>query len=163
MTQLPKFTAALLHPRYWLTWLGIGFLWLLVQLPYPVIFRLGKFLGRFAQLFMKRRARIAYRNLELFSADERARASRYGREEFRIRRDGAYGNRHGVVLAGQTHGPLERGDGNRHGACAYASGQPDGRFADRRPFLTLEIGARMFGMQAPALAFIVLTITRSSI
>ncbi|STD19255.1 lipid A biosynthesis lauroyl (or palmitoleoyl) acyltransferase [Enterobacter asburiae] len=47
MTQLPKFTAALLHPRYWLTWLGIGFLWLLVQLPYPVIFRLGKFLGRF--------------------------------------------------------------------------------------------------------------------
>jgi KDO2-lipid IV(A) lauroyltransferase len=39
MTQLPKFTAALLHPRYWLTWLGIGFLWLLVQLPYPVIFR----------------------------------------------------------------------------------------------------------------------------
>jgi len=59
MTQLPKFTAALLHPRYWLTWLGIGFLWLLVQLPYPVIFRLGKYLGRFAQLFMKRRARIA--------------------------------------------------------------------------------------------------------
>ncbi|WP_243455385.1 hypothetical protein, partial [Enterobacter hormaechei] len=24
MTQLPKFTAALLHPRYWLTWSGIG-------------------------------------------------------------------------------------------------------------------------------------------
>ncbi|STQ12723.1 lipid A biosynthesis lauroyl (or palmitoleoyl) acyltransferase [Enterobacter cloacae] len=37
MTQLPKFTVTLLHPRYWLTWLGIGFLWLLVQLPYPVI------------------------------------------------------------------------------------------------------------------------------
>ncbi|WP_395225776.1 hypothetical protein, partial [Escherichia coli] len=23
----------LLHPRYWLTWLGIGVLWLVVQLP----------------------------------------------------------------------------------------------------------------------------------
>lgn len=46
MTQLPKFTAALLHPRYWLTWSGIGLLWLIVQLPYPVIFRMGKGLGR---------------------------------------------------------------------------------------------------------------------
>ena len=64
MTQLPKFTVALLHPRYWMTawhWL----LWLLVQLPYPVIFRLGTSLGRLAQTLMKRRARIAYRNLEL--------------------------------------------------------------------------------------------------
>ncbi len=41
MSNLPKFSRALLHPRYWLLWLGIGFLWLLVQLPYPVIYRLG--------------------------------------------------------------------------------------------------------------------------
>lgn len=33
MTNLPKFSTALLHPRYWLTWLGIGVLWLVVQLP----------------------------------------------------------------------------------------------------------------------------------
>ena len=33
MSNLPKFSRALLHPRYWLLWLGIGFLWLLVQLP----------------------------------------------------------------------------------------------------------------------------------
>lgn len=30
------FTHNLLHPRYWLTWTGLGLLWLLVQLPYPV-------------------------------------------------------------------------------------------------------------------------------
>ncbi|MFK9854150.1 hypothetical protein ACJEQ8_09695, partial [Klebsiella pneumoniae] len=24
MTHLPKFSPALLHPRYWLLWLGIG-------------------------------------------------------------------------------------------------------------------------------------------
>ncbi|MGP4882194.1 DUF1304 family protein, partial [Klebsiella pneumoniae] len=26
MSNLPKFSRALLHPRYWLLWLGIGFL-----------------------------------------------------------------------------------------------------------------------------------------
>lgn len=31
MTNLPKFSTALLHPRYWLTWLGIGVLWLVVH------------------------------------------------------------------------------------------------------------------------------------
>lgn len=60
----PNFPA-LLHPRYWLLWLGIGFLWLLVQLPYPVIYRLGTALGRLAMRVMKSRARIARRNLEL--------------------------------------------------------------------------------------------------
>lgn len=65
MTQLPRFTRRLLHPRYWPTWMGIGALWLLVQLPYPIIYRLGCGLGRLAQRFMKRRARIAWRNLEL--------------------------------------------------------------------------------------------------
>ena len=30
------FTHNLLHPRHWLTWSGLGLLWLLVQLPYPV-------------------------------------------------------------------------------------------------------------------------------
>lgn len=57
MTHLPKFSAALLHPRYWLLWLGIGLLWLVVQLPYPVIYRLGNAIGRLAMRFMKRRAK----------------------------------------------------------------------------------------------------------
>lgn len=65
MTKLPKFSVALLHPRYWLTWLGIGALWLVVQLPYPVIYKLGCALGHLARRVMKRRAKIAYRNLEL--------------------------------------------------------------------------------------------------
>lgn len=30
------FTHNLLHPRHWLTWSGLGLLWLLVQLPYLV-------------------------------------------------------------------------------------------------------------------------------
>lgn len=75
MTHLPQFSRALLHPRYWLTWLGIGLLWLIVLLPYPLLRRLGRLLGRIAMRVMKRRARIAYRNLELCfpEMDEKAR------------------------------------------------------------------------------------------
>ena len=65
MTQLPQFSRELLHPRYWLTWLGIAFLYLLVLLPYPLLYMLGCGLGRIAIRFLKRRVAIARRNLEL--------------------------------------------------------------------------------------------------
>lgn len=65
MTHLPKFSASLLHPRFWFLWAGIGLLWLVVQLPYPVIYRLGCALGHLGQKVMKRRVHIAQRNLEL--------------------------------------------------------------------------------------------------
>ena len=59
MTHLPKFSPALLHPRYWLLWLGIGLLWLVVQLPYPLIYRLGNAIGRLAiGVLVARKVRI---------------------------------------------------------------------------------------------------------
>ncbi|TCV98232.1 Kdo(2)-lipid IV(A) acyltransferase [Biostraticola tofi] len=69
MTNIPTFTPALLHPRYWLTWLGIGFLYLLVLLPYPLLYRIGTAFGRGAKRFIKRRVHIARRNLELCFPD----------------------------------------------------------------------------------------------
>lgn len=60
-----SFELAFLHPRNWLTWFGLGLLWLLVQLPYPLIARLGTALGTLARPFLKRRESIARRNLEL--------------------------------------------------------------------------------------------------
>lgn len=60
-----KFTYKLLHPRYFGTWIGIGALYLLVQLPYPVFYQLGKGLGLLSQYVAKRRRYIAKRNLEL--------------------------------------------------------------------------------------------------
>lgn len=63
------FDAALLRPRYWLTWFGLGFLWLLVQLPYPLLYIIGSSLGRAARPFLKRRERIATKNLELCFPD----------------------------------------------------------------------------------------------
>ena len=69
------FTRALLHPRYWTTWFGLGVLFLLVQLPYPLLMKLGSSAGRLSRIFLKRRVSIARRNLELcfptISNDER--------------------------------------------------------------------------------------------
>lgn len=54
-----KFSREFLHPRYWLTWFGLGVLWLWVQLPYPVLCFLGTRIGAMARPFLKRRESIA--------------------------------------------------------------------------------------------------------
>lgn len=64
-----SFRLAFLHPRHWVTWAGLGLLWLLVQLPYPVLSRLGETIGKLSRRFLKRRERIARRNLELCFPD----------------------------------------------------------------------------------------------
>lgn len=64
-----SFKLAFLHPRHWVTWAGLGLLWLLVQLPYPVLSHLGETIGKFSRRFLKRRERIARRNLELCFPD----------------------------------------------------------------------------------------------
>lgn len=65
MKNVMPFSRALLHPRYWFTWLGLGLLWLLVQMPHPLLMRLGAFLGGNSRRFLKRREKILRRNLEL--------------------------------------------------------------------------------------------------
>ncbi|WP_426448882.1 kdo(2)-lipid IV(A) palmitoleoyltransferase [Siccibacter colletis] len=60
-----NFKTEFLHPRYWMTWTGVTILWLLVQLPYPLLVKLGRTLGRLARPFLKKREYVANRNLEL--------------------------------------------------------------------------------------------------
>ncbi len=75
MILAPTFQKRFLHPRYWLIWFGIGVLYLLVLLPYPVIYWIGIRLGRFSKRFLKERVLIADRNIQLcfpdMSAQER--------------------------------------------------------------------------------------------
>ncbi len=70
-TQLPQFQKAFLVPKYWGLWLGIGLFWLILQLPYPVLRKIGLGLGwLFSRLSVgKRRSKIARRNLELCFPD----------------------------------------------------------------------------------------------
>ena len=59
------FDIAFLHPRYWLLWLGLAILWLLTQLPYRVLLRLGRGLGVVMRYAAASRRHIVTRNLEL--------------------------------------------------------------------------------------------------
>lgn len=70
-----RFRPALLHPRYWLTWLLFGLWWLSSLLPYRVQMLLGGWLGRVLYHVARRRRHITRRNFELcfpeLSAEER--------------------------------------------------------------------------------------------
>ena len=150
MTNLPKFSTALLHPRYWLTWLGIGVLWLVVQLPYPVIYRLGCGLGKLALRFMKRRAKIVHRNLELCFPE----MSEQERRKMVVKNFESVGM-----------GLMETGMALSSPACRTARSTEVIGMAHTRAvqpqkrgillvgihFLTLELGARQFGMQEPGI------------
>jgi KDO2-lipid IV(A) palmitoleoyltransferase len=65
MSSKQFFRKDLLHPRYWLTWFGLAILWLWVQLPYPVLLKMGDVIGRASMRFLKRRVSIARQNLKL--------------------------------------------------------------------------------------------------
>lgn len=150
MTQLPKFTAALLHPRYWPLWLGIGLLWLVVQLPYPIIYRLGNAMGRLALRLMKRRAKIAYRNLELCFPE----MSEAERHRMVVKNFESVGM--GVMETGIAwFWPTKRinrwmdASGLEHIRAVQDSGR--GVLLIGIHFLTLEMGARMFGVHNPGI------------
>ncbi len=63
--ERPRFRRYFLHPKFWLLWLGLGLLWLLVQLPFPALVRAGRALGALMYRVAGDRRRVAARNLEL--------------------------------------------------------------------------------------------------
>ncbi len=152
MTHLPKFSTALMHPRYWPTWLGIGLLWLLVQLPYPLIYRLGCGFGHLALRFMKRRARIAERNLELCFPE----MSEQERRKMVVKNFESVGM--GLMETGMawfwSNKRMARWTevtGTGMEPVHQLQAEKTGVLLIGIHFLTLEIGARMFGMQAPGI------------
>ena len=61
----PPFRLYFLHPRFWPLWLGMGLLWLVVQLPYRWLLALGRGLGWLMYHLAASRRHIIERNLEL--------------------------------------------------------------------------------------------------
>lgn len=59
------FQKQFLHPRYWPSWLGLLLMRLSVYLPAKLQYRLGLLLGQIMQPFMRSRAKVVRRNLEL--------------------------------------------------------------------------------------------------
>jgi KDO2-lipid IV(A) lauroyltransferase len=148
MTHLPQFSRALLHPRYWPLWLGIGLLYLAVLLPYPVIRYIGRAAGHLAMLFMKRRVHIARRNLALcfpqMSEAERQRMVRQNFESVGM----------GVLETGMA---WFWSDARIRRWSAISGLEPVTELHARKQgillvgihFLTLELGARIWGLHTP--------------
>ena len=65
----PKFSWQFLLPKYWLVWLGAGCLYLISCLPYAVLMRLGKLVGKLIVLAAPKRARVAKQNIRLCFPD----------------------------------------------------------------------------------------------
>ena len=61
----PRFELALLHPKYFLTWFGMGFIYLCKFLPYSSIMKLGSVLGTLLQSISPHRKEIAQANMQL--------------------------------------------------------------------------------------------------
>jgi len=61
----PRFELALLHPKYFLTWFGMGFIYLCKFLPYSSIMKLGSVLGTLLQSVSPHRKEIAQANMQL--------------------------------------------------------------------------------------------------
>lgn len=59
------FKRSFLHPRHWLLWLGFMALWLIVQLPYKWLRKMGAGFGYIVYHLASSRRRIVERNLEL--------------------------------------------------------------------------------------------------
>lgn len=64
MNKLPVFNKSLLHPRYWLIWLGIIIIYIIILLPYPIIYLCGIQLGYIIKYTMKYRMHIIRCNIK---------------------------------------------------------------------------------------------------
>jgi KDO2-lipid IV(A) lauroyltransferase len=73
-----------IHPRYWLTWLGLGFMRVVSWLPLPVIAMLGGALGMLLYMLHAPRRRVVHVNLRLcFPQLSRRARARLARRHFR--------------------------------------------------------------------------------
>jgi len=143
-----KFTKQLLHPRYWLTWLGVGLLYVLVLLPYPIIYQLGKGLGLFANKLISKRQETARQNLKLcFPNSSTLERERMLRENFISTGMAIFET--GMAWFWPDNRLKKHVEiiGDEYITTAQQSGQ--GVLLIGIHFLTLELGARILGMSHP--------------
>ena len=136
------------HPRYWLMWITIGLLRVAALLPYRVLIRLGKILGRLSQSLSRSRQRIVDINLQL-CFPEKTRAERN-----KIRND-CFANI-GIALfemamcwwwSERRLRPLVEIRGGEHIDVVLQSGR--GVILLTGHFTSLEIGGRLFTLTRP--------------
>lgn len=65
----PTFKATFLLPKFWATWLLVGFLYAFSWLPYKLQMRIGRGVGRLLMRFVPKRTKVARRTLTLAFPD----------------------------------------------------------------------------------------------
>ena len=55
----------LLSPRHWLSWIGLGAIWLVARLPFGALVTLGRWLGHITVRLPGSRRRVAKRNIDV--------------------------------------------------------------------------------------------------
>ncbi len=140
--------ARLLGPRYWPTWLGLGFLRLVASLPFPTLLAIGRGTGRLARWLPLPYQRIARRNIELCLPELDAA----GREALLDRHFQALGI--GLLESAMTWWSsderitaLSQIEGIEHLNAALAAGR--GAILLTAHFTTLQIGARILNGRVP--------------
>ncbi|MFF7708508.1 lipid A biosynthesis lauroyl acyltransferase [Pseudomonas sp. NPDC007930] len=138
------FNRAYLHPRHWPLWLGLGLLWLVVQLPYGVLLRLGAGVGRLMQVFAQERRAIVARNLELcFPALPFVERQRLMRENFASTGIAFFEMAMSWWWPKARLARLAHVEGLEHLQAAQAAGE--GAILMAAHFTTLEVGAALLG------------------
>ena len=80
-TPYPPFTRALLAPRLWPAWIGVGIMKLIAMLPFPVLMGMGRTLGWMIQHFPSPRRKVAAINVALCFPELDAKAQATGDTE----------------------------------------------------------------------------------
>ena len=140
-----RFRAAFLHPRFWPLWLGLGLLWLVVQLPYGALLALGRLLGAVMYRVSRRRV-VAARNLELCLPERSAaERDRLLRENFASSGIAFFEMAMSWWWARERLARLAHIEGLEHLQAAQREGH--GVILMALHFTTLEIGAALLGQR----------------
>lgn len=142
MESAPEFSAQLLSPRWWPTWLVIGLVRLMVLLPIPFLTVFGEHLGRFVGRFAKSRERVVLTNLRLcfpdLSEEERVALLR---AHWAALGRGVFEAALGWWASDQRLAPSIEIEGKEHLDAAVDSGK--GLLLLTGHFSTLELGAKL--------------------
>lgn len=137
----------LIHPRYWPTWLGLGMLWLIVQLPWTLQMRLGKGLGLLMYHTLKQRRYVCCVNLELaFPELNHAERRQLNRQHFISLGQGLFETAMSWWGKEDTLAELAQLEGIEYLQQALATG---GVVLLSAHFTSLELGGRMLAPHLP--------------
>lgn len=136
-----------LHPRYWLAWLGLGILWLIVQLPWHAQMWLGKQFGLLMYHLIPRRREICCINLELaFPEQDATVRQQLNREHFISLGQGLletalswWGDEHKLAQQTQIEGLEHLQTAIQNGGVVLLSAH----------FTSLELGGRLLAQHIP--------------